>query len=217
MTIKSFTFNPFQENTYVLFNEARQALIVDPGMYFPHEFDEFYQYLELHQLQPQMLLNTHTHLDHLFGNASVFQRFSIPFAFHEADRPVFDAATSAGALYGLSFEKSPEPTFYLKENESIQCGADSLSIHLAPGHSPGSVCFYHEAQGFVLSGDVLFQGSIGRSDLPGGNYETLMESIQRELLLLPPETIVYSGHGAATTIGEEIRHNPFLKGMYQSR
>lgn len=211
MTIKSFTFNPFQENTYVLYNEQRQALIIDPGMYFPNEFDEFYQFLENHQLEPVMLLNTHTHLDHLFGNASVLQRFTIPFAFHAADRPVFDAATSAGALYGLSFEKSPEPSFYLKEDEVLQCGADTFSIHLTPGHSPGSVCFYHQQQGFVVCGDVLFQGSIGRSDLPGGHYETLIGSIQRELLVLPANTVVYSGHGPATTIGDEVRLNPFLK------
>lgn len=210
MTIKTFTFNPFQENTYILYNSAKEAIVIDPGMYTPNEFDEFYGFIERTQLKPVMLLNTHTHLDHLFGNASVLSRYQIPFAFHELDRPVFDASVSAGAMYGLTFEKSPEPTYYLKENDFVSLGEDKLEICLTPGHSPGSVCFYHAQENFILSGDVLFHGSIGRSDFPGGHYETLIESIQNELLTLPDDVNVYSGHGPATTIGYERRNNPFL-------
>lgn len=217
MYIKTFTFNPFQENTYVLSSAAGKAIIVDPGMYFPHEFDEFFGYLEMNRLEPTLLLNTHTHLDHLFGNAAILNRYPVPFAFHEADCPVFEAATSAGALYGLTFEKSPDPSFYLKEGEQVLLDGESMGIRFAPGHSPGSVCLYNAHDGWVLAGDVLFRGSIGRSDLPGGDYETLIDSICRELLTLPDETVVHSGHGPATTIGEERHSNPFLLEVLQSR
>jgi glyoxylase-like metal-dependent hydrolase (beta-lactamase superfamily II) len=138
------------------------------------------------------------------------KKFDIPYGFHLADKPVFDAASSAGAMYGMSFEKSPEPTYYLKEHENVQLGNHLLKILLTPGHSPGSVCFYHEAQQFVISGDVLFQMSIGRSDFPGGNYDTLMQSIHSQLMMLPGDTKVYSGHGPETTIGFEKMNNPFI-------
>lgn len=211
MQLKSFVFNPFQENTYILYNDARQAIIIDPGMYFPDEFDQFYSFIADKNLTPTLLLNTHTHLDHLFGNASVLNRFSIPFAFHKLDRPIFDASESAGKMYGLTFEKSPEPTYYLDISQRIELGEEKLSMMLTPGHSPGSVCFYNEQQQFVISGDVLFQNSIGRSDFPGGNYETLIHSIQHELMTLPDEVVVYSGHGPTTSIGVERRTNPFLQ------
>lgn len=211
MKIKSFVFNPFQENTYILYNEAKEAIIIDPGMYSPQEFDDFFGFIEMNQLKPTLLLNTHTHLDHLFGNASVLHRFAIPFAYHELDKPVFDASVSAGAMYGLTFEKSPEPTYFLKEKEFVTLGDERLEVFLTPGHSPGSVCFYHADEKFVISGDVLFSGSIGRSDFPGGNYETLIHSIQSELLVLPDDVTIYSGHGPATTIGYERRNNPFLQ------
>jgi hydroxyacylglutathione hydrolase len=211
MKVKSFTFNPFQENTYILYNEEKQAFIIDPGMYFPEEFDQFFQFIEMNQLEPTMLLNTHTHLDHVFANAAVLNRFKIPFAYHELDKPVFDSANSVGKMYGLSFEPSPAATFYLNENEQLQLGKDQFSMMLTPGHSPGSVCFYNKKSNFVISGDVLFQQSIGRTDLPGGDYETLIQSIRTELFVLPDETLVYSGHGPATTIGSEKRNNPFLR------
>jgi glyoxylase-like metal-dependent hydrolase (beta-lactamase superfamily II) len=210
LKIKTFTFNPFQENTYVLYNEANQALLIDPGMYTDEECEVFFDFLEKNQLTPVMLLSTHTHLDHVFGNAAVLKKFKIPYGFHIKDRPVFDAASSAGAMYGLSFAKSPEPTFYIKENEDIRLGDHVLSVLLAPGHSPGSVCFYSKKQQFVISGDVLFHLSIGRSDFPGGNYETLIQSIHTQLMSLPDETHVYSGHGPATTIGFERMNNPFI-------
>lgn len=211
MKIKSFTFNPFQENTYILYNDIKQAIIIDPGMYMPEEFDQFYQFIEMNRLEPIMLLNTHTHLDHLFGNASVLNRYKIPFGFHIAETPVFKSAKSAGALYGLTFEQSPEPTFYLKEGELVQFGTEQFEILLTPGHSPGSLCFYNETFKILISGDVLFQNSIGRADLPGGNYEDLINSIKSQLMPLPDDVTVYSGHGPATSIGAERRNNPFLK------
>ncbi|MBK9299510.1 MAG: MBL fold metallo-hydrolase [Bacteroidetes bacterium] len=210
LRIHSFTFNPFQENTYLIIDENNKTIIIDPGMYSPDEFDVFFNFIDQHKLIPELLLNTHTHLDHVFGNAAVLKKFDIPYGFHLADKPVFDAASSAGAMYGMSFEKSPEPTYYLKEHENVQLGNHFLKILLTPGHSPGSVCFYHEAQQFVISGDVLFQMSIGRSDFPGGNYDTLMQSIHSQLMMLPGDTKVYSGHGPETSIGFEKMNNPFI-------
>lgn len=210
ISIQKFTFNAFQENTYILYNEDKKAIIIDPGMYDANEHKRFFGFIELHQLEPILLLNTHTHLDHIFGNAAVLKKYNIPFGFHELDKPVFDASFNVGIMYNLEFEKSPEPTFYLKENEFVQLGSESFKILLTPGHSPGSVCFYNETQKLIVSGDVLFQQSVGRADLPGGNYETLMNSIHAELMSLPNEVIVYSGHGPETTIGSERMNNPFL-------
>ncbi len=210
ITLQSFCFNPFQENSYILFNEKKEAIIIDPGMYTPDEANTFFSFIDAKELTPQYLLGTHTHLDHVFGNAAVLRKFPVPYGFHEKDKPVFDAANASAAMYGLSFEKSPEPDFYIQEGQDIVLGEDRLQVFLTPGHSPGSVCFYCEKQQFVISGDVLFQMSIGRSDFPGGNHQTLMNSIWQTLMVLPDDTKVYSGHGPVTTIGFEKMNNPFL-------
>lgn len=210
ITIQSFTYGPFQENTYVVYNENKEALIIDPGMYEIHEFDTFFKYLSDMDIKPIQLLNTHTHIDHIFGNAAVIMKYKIPYAFHELDRPVFDHQLSARALYNLTFVQSPEPDYYLKENEWVHLGKDRFKILLAPGHSPGSICFYHEEQQILISGDVLFQMSVGRSDLPGGDHQTLVRSIHTQLFTLPDEVTVYSGHGPTTNIGFEKMNNPFV-------
>ncbi len=210
LTIQSFTFGPFQENTYILYNENKEAVIIDPGMYELHEFDSFFKYITDMDITPVLLLNTHTHIDHIFGNAAVVMKYKVPFAFHELDRPVFDHQKSAGAMYNLTFVESPEPDYYLQENEYVRVGNDLFKVLLAPGHSPGSVCFYHEGQMFVVSGDVLFHLSVGRSDLPGGNHETLVNSIHTQLFTLPDDVTVYSGHGPKTNIGFEKMNNPFV-------
>lgn len=209
--IKKFTFNAFQENTYIIYNETNQAIIIDPGMYDVHEFKQFDAFIQSSHLNPVLLLNTHTHLDHVFGNAHVKRTYGIPFAFHESDKPVFDASYNVGHLYGLAFEKSPEPDYYIEEGKPIQLGTDIFEVFLTPGHSPGSICLYQAQQAFILVGDVIFNQSVGRTDLPGGNYETLMHSIQSHLLPLPDQVKVYSGHGPETTIGYEKIHNPFLR------
>lgn len=211
--IQSFTFNPFQENTYVLYNEHNEAIIIDPGMYEAYEFARFFNFIDSKELSPVLLLNTHTHLDHIFGNAAVVEKYKIPYAFHEADKPVFDAAPGAGALYNMPFEPSPQPDFYISEQDVITLGDEILSIKLAPGHSPGSVCFYNADYKFVISGDVLFNMSVGRSDLPGGNTDDLIRSIQTQLYSLPDDTAVYSGHGPVTHIGIEKMNNPFVRSI----
>lgn len=210
LTLQSFTYGPFQENTYVLYNEHNEAIIIDPGMYELNEFDAFFSYLSEMDLKPTLLLNTHTHIDHIFGNAAVVMKYKVPLAFHELDKPVFDHQLTARAMYNLTFVPSPAPDYYLKENELVTLGSDSLQILLCPGHSPGSVCFYHKEQQFIIGGDVLFQQSIGRSDLPGGDYDRLVNSIHTQLFTLPDEVSVYSGHGPKTSIGFEKMNNPFV-------
>lgn len=211
MHLHSFTFNPFSENTYILFNDDKQAIIIDPGMYFENEFRQFDHFITEQGLEPILLVNTHTHLDHIFGNAHVVRKHQIPLTFHEADQPVFNAAGSAAALYDLPFEKSPDPNFYTAEGQQIQLGAISFEIILTPGHSPGSICLYHAESNTLISGDVLFQMSVGRSDLPGGNTNDLYQSITGKLFSLPDETKVYSGHGPVTSIGFEKMNNPFVR------
>lgn len=212
-TIQSFTYGPFQENTYVLYNEEKEAIIIDAGMYELHEFDQFFAWITKNELKPVLLLNTHTHIDHITGNAAVVMKYKVPLAFHELDKPVFDHQGTAGMMYNLQFVKSPQPDYYLKEGEDVNLRNDSLRVLFTPGHSPGSVCFYSEQQQFVVGGDVLFQQSIGRSDLPGGDADTLVKSIHTQLFSLPDEVKVYSGHGPVTTIGYEKMNNPFVGGI----
>jgi hydroxyacylglutathione hydrolase len=211
LSIKAFTFNPVQENTYILYNENRQCCIIDPGCYFDQERASLKEFIENSGLSPVLLLNTHCHLDHVFGNKFVHESWNLTLHIHEKEKIVLDTAPIAGKTWQLPFDNYEGPLIMIKEGESIMIGEDELEIRFTPGHSPGSVCFYHEAGGFVIGGDVLFNGSIGRTDLPGGDYATLMNSIQTQLFTLPDETRVYSGHGPLTTIGFEKMNNPFVK------
>lgn len=211
ITVKTFTFNPFQENTYLLYNEHRHCLIIDPGPYFPKEQEEFFGFIETEKLLPKALLNTHCHLDHIFGNKAVHEKFGLPLQIHPLELAVLEYAPQAGKLYGVPFRNYNGPHHLLQEGDSIVLGEDRLEVFLTPGHSPGSLCFYFEKQKFLIGGDLLFRESIGRSDLPGGDYDTLINSIKTKLWTLPKETIVYSGHGPSTTIGHEKLHNPFLR------
>lgn len=211
LSVKSFVFNPVQENTYVLFNEKGQCCIIDPGCYFPEEREELKAEIELAGLTPVLLLNTHCHLDHVFGNKYVHDTWGLPLHLHEKEKPVLDFAPQSGQMWQLPFDNYEGPLVYLNEEKTIKVGEDELEVRCTPGHSPGSVSFYHKAGGFVIGGDVLFQGSVGRTDLPGGSFETLAKSIHTQLFTLPDETVVYSGHGPATTVGFEKRNNPFVK------
>lgn len=208
--IQKFTFNPFQENTYILYNDKKEAILIDPGMYDIGEQNIFFNYIEKNQMQPVMLLNTHTHLDHIFGIEAVLKKFDIQYGFHNEDTPVFNAAVSAAIYYHVDLKKPRNPDFYIEENKPLLLGEDRIDVLFTPGHSPGSVSFYIAHQHQIIVGDVLFQMSIGRTDLPGGHHETLIQSIHTQLMPLPPQTIVYSGHGPETTIGLEKMNNPFL-------
>lgn len=211
LTVWSFTFNPFEENTYVLYNENNHCCIIDPGCYFPEERQELKTGILKTDLKPILLLNTHCHLDHIFGNKFIYDEWGLSLHLHEKEKPVLDLGPASGEIYQLPFDHYERPLVYLKEGEKIKIDDDELEILFTPGHSPGHVCFYNEAGGFVIGGDVLFNGSIGRTDLPGGDYDTLINSIQTRLFTLPDETKVYPGHGPITTIGFEKMNNPFVK------
>lgn len=209
--VKSFTFNPFQENTYLLINGKKECFIIDPGCYSATEQKTLTDTITANGLTPVELLNTHCHLDHIFGNSLVSRLYTLKPRIHPLEQPILDRSPQAGQLYNIPFEPSPNPSaHYLEDNEIIRWGEDELKVILAPGHSPGSVCFYCEKQQFLLGGDVLFRESIGRSDLPGGNYAALERSIRERLYTLPEGVIVYPGHGPETTIGHEKKHNPFV-------
>ncbi|MBC7848504.1 MAG: MBL fold metallo-hydrolase [Chitinophagaceae bacterium] len=210
LTIKQFTFSPVQENTYVIYNEQGWCAIVDPGCYFPEEKAELNHFIETQKLLPKKLLNTHCHLDHVFGNKFVHQTFGLSLHLHELEKPVLNYAPISGKSWGLPFENYSGDLIYLNEGDQVVIGEDVLDVFLTPGHSPGSIVFYCKEQKFVIGGDVLFRESIGRTDLPGGNHSSLLKSIQEKLFVLPDDTVVHSGHGPTTTIGYEKQHNPFL-------
>ncbi len=209
-TVKAFTFSPVQENTYVLYNDKGNAFIIDPGCYFEEERDTLAQFLQQNKLQPVKLLNTHCHLDHVFGNKWIYETFGLELHLHTAEQQVLAFAPTSGLMWNLPFDNYNGPFHFLNAGDELILDEDQLTVLFAPGHAPGHVCFYCKAQGFVIGGDVLFRESIGRTDLPGGNHETLLNSIRTQLFTLPDETVVYSGHGPTTTIGYEKKNNPYL-------
>lgn len=211
LDLVSYTFNPVGENTYILYNEQGECCIIDPGCYFQEERDELRTGIEKTGLKPVLLLNTHCHLDHVFGNNFICETWGLPLHIHEKERPVLDYAPQLGKDWGLPCDPYNGEIVYLKAGETIKVGEEELEIRFTPGHSPGSVSFYHQAGGFIIGGDVLFNGSIGRTDLPGGDFQVLFNSIQTQFFTLPDDTKVYSGHGPLTTVGFEKMNNPFVK------
>ncbi len=210
LQIQSFTFNPLEENTYVLFNEFNQCAIIDPGCYFDEEKEKLKAFIQHKKLVPSLLLNTHCHLDHVFGNRYIAGTYGLTLQLHEKEKYVLSFAPTSGLMYNLPFDNYEGGFIELKEKDIIQIGQDELEVIEAPGHSPGSICFYCRKQNFLIGGDVLFYHSIGRTDLPGGNHQQLIENINNKIMVLPAKTIVYSGHGQPTTVEEEKTGNPFL-------
>lgn len=210
LQVKAFTFSPVQENTYVLYNEQGKAIIIDPGCYYSAEQEKLKNFIKDTGLEPVQLLNTHCHLDHVFGNKWVHEEYGLELHIHQLELPVLERAPFSGEKWGLPFENYSGPIHFLAPGDTVQLGNDALEVILAPGHSPGSICFYCAKQGFLIGGDVLFHESIGRTDLPGGDHATLLQSIREKLFVLPAEVIVYAGHGIPTTIGYEQANNPFL-------
>lgn len=209
--IKNLVFNPFQENTYLLFDEeTKDCAIVDAGCYTPEEYQLLYKFIESNNLKPTMLINTHCHVDHVLGIGQLISKYNIPFKAHKNEDPIIADAVNHGKLFGFVLEQPPYPTEYIKEGEEVKIGSSTLKIYDVPGHSPGSLAFHSPEDNFVVVGDVLFRGSIGRTDLPGGDYDQLINNIYKKLLVLDRDTVVYPGHGPSTTIGNEIMTNPFL-------
>jgi glyoxylase-like metal-dependent hydrolase (beta-lactamase superfamily II) len=210
MRIKKFTFNPIQENMYIIYDETKECIIIDPGCYFHHEREELVDFISENNLKPIKLINTHCHLDHICGNKYVAETWGLKLEASFLDEYNLERSIQAGKLYNMPIEPSPPIEVDLKEGDEIRFGNSLLTILFTPGHSAGSLSFYSEEHQILIAGDVLFRMSIGRTDLPGGDFDTLISTIKTKLFILPEETIVYSGHGDETTIGDEMKNNPFL-------
>ncbi|EMR04554.1 MBL fold metallo-hydrolase [Cesiribacter andamanensis] len=209
--VQSFTFNPFAENTFVLYDdESLEAAIIDPGCYEPEEQEQLQAFIEQKGLTPTLLLNTHCHIDHVLGNWFVKKTWKLPLQIHRLDEQVLRAVPTYAPMYGFSRYQPTEADAYLEEGQELKLGAHALSILFVPGHAPGHVVFWQQEQKFCIGGDCLFNGSIGRTDLPGGDHDTLIKNIREKLFTLPDDTTVYCGHGPATSIGHEKKHNPFF-------
>ena len=209
--LQVFEFNPMAENTYVLYDETGECAIFDPGCYTSAERSALKNFIDRNQLRPARLINTHCHLDHVFGNRFVAETWDLELEIHRGELPVLERYLTAAQMYGLPLaESSPAPGAFLEAGTTLTFGSTSLEILFTPGHSPASISFYCPGAGFVLAGDVLFLESIGRYDLPGGDLPVLLQSIRSQLFTLPDETLVYPGHGPATTVRHEKEYNPFL-------
>ncbi|MBN1183906.1 MAG: MBL fold metallo-hydrolase [Bacteroidales bacterium] len=209
--INSFIFNSFEVNTFVLHDETRECVIIDAGCYTPQEEKEIMGHIESNNLTPVALLNTHCHVDHIPGNFFLSEKYKLSPRSHILENDLLFGVVDYADIFGLKIKKPPVVKSYLAENETITFGKSNLTTIFVPGHSPGSIAFYNYQQKFLIAGDVLFRGSIGRTDLPGGSYNTLISSIKQKLFVLDDDVIVYPGHGPITTIGEEKKHNPFLQ------
>ncbi len=211
MTIKTFTFNPFQENTYLVFDETNEAVIIDAGCLQAAEKQALSRFIEDNKLTLKRVLNTHLHLDHQFGNKFLFDTYGIAPEACIEDEFLLENVVAQARSYGFPVTEEAQPLgAYITENQEINFGNSSLKAIHAPGHSPGSMILYSEKDGVMFAGDVLFQGSIGRTDLPKGDYASLILAITKKLLVLPDSTVVYCGHGPSTTIGYEKKNNPYL-------
>ena len=209
LQVKTFTFNPFEENTYVVYDETREAAIIDPGCYEPEEQAELTGFIERQGLNVKLLLNTHGHIDHVLGNSFVKKEYGVSLWMHATEEPVLRAVKSYAPNYGFARYQETLPDNYLQEGENVRVGNCELEVYFLPGHSPGHVGFYSPSDKLLIAGDVLFYRSIGRTDLPGGNMDTLLSSIHHKLFTLPGDVVVYPGHGPTTTLGEEKVANPF--------
>lgn len=209
LRIKKFTFNPFGENTYVLFDDSKECVVIDPGCYEKAEQQELTAFIDSNELVVKMLLNTHCHIDHVLGNAFVKRKFNVGLFINPIEEPLLRAVKSYASNYGFFQYEDSVADGFLTEKDVVAFGEQKLEILFVPGHSPGHIAFYDEASKILVGGDVLFENSIGRTDLPGGNFNTLINSIHEKFFTLPDDVTVYCGHGEETSIGFEKRTNPF--------
>lgn len=212
--IKTFSFNPFQVNTYILYDETGECAIIDPACYEPFEEDMLLKFIEENNLKPVLQLYTHCHIDHVLGTNFVSKNYGLKPLTHKDSEFFINNAKQFAGSFGFEINDLVKPEKWLQDEEIITFGKQKLQAILTPGHAAGSICYYNEAAGFVVTGDVLFCGGIGRTDLPTGDYETLIRSIKERLLILPDKTSVFPGHGDSSTIEFEKTNNPFLNGGY---
>lgn len=211
LRIQVFAFSPLQENTYVLYNEHKNAIIIDPGCYFTAEEETLKSFIDEKKLKVVKLINTHCHLDHVFGDKWVCKTYDLKPIIHKDEEQMLQLAPIAAERWGLPFDNYKGDVIFIEEGETVFLDEDELFVIAAPGHSPGHICLYCKKQNFLIGGDVLFFESIGRTDLPMCNHEDLIRNIKEKLFVLPDETVVHSGHGRSTTISHEKRHNPYVK------
>jgi hydroxyacylglutathione hydrolase len=209
LQIKKFTFNPFMENTYVLFDETNECIVIDPGCIEKEEERELVEFIEGNNLKLVKLINTHCHIDHVLGNAFVKRKFSVELFIHPIEAPMLKAVQSYAPNYGFFQYQDSTADQFLHEGDTVTFGNQHLKVIFVPGHSPGHIALYHASAKILINGDVLFENSIGRTDLPGGDHDTLITSIQEKIFTLPDDVTVYCGHGGETSVGFEKRTNPF--------
>lgn len=210
LSIKIFHFNFIQVNTYILYDETKEAVIIDPGNYIKSEDEILSDFIEKEQLNVRYLINTHPHIDHIFGNSFGKKCFQSPLLMHEKGIPIYETADDYCSSLPFQRPDFPLPDKLIKEGEVITFGCQQLEAIYTPGHCEGSICLFDRKHKIIFTGDVLFEESIGRADLPTGNHQLLLQSIREKLLVLDDDTIVFPGHGDQTTIGKEKRDNPYL-------
>lgn len=211
MKVAIFTFNPFAENTYVLYDDSKECIIIDPGCSDAGERSVLIDFIESNNLVPKHLVNTHCHIDHVLGNKYVSEYFDLPLTAHQGEKVVLEMQPTVSQMYGIPYDGSPEITVFLEEGDLLEFGNTKLQVMYTPGHSPASISLYDANSQQLIAGDVLFAGSIGRTDLPGGDFDTLINSIKSNFFPLPDDVVVYPGHGESTTILKEKQSNPFLQ------
>lgn len=211
LQIQGFVFNFASENTYILYNENKNAWLIDPGNMSEEETLAIGNFIREKELKIVNILLTHAHIDHILGLQWASDTFKVPVMMHQDDKEVLDMFQISGMRFGMNLNHIEADIRYIKENEELELDGEKFKIYHVPGHSPGSVVYHNEKQKFMISGDVLFEGSIGRTDLFKGNYDQLIEGIRTKLFILDPETKVFSGHGNPTTIGFEKEYNPFFR------
>jgi len=210
LKIKSFTFNPYQENTYLIFDDSKEAVVIDPGNYEAYENELISKFIDENKLQLKKIILTHCHIDHCLGNKYLNEKYGAELLIPFDERDLYKNVENIATLFGFANYSHLDENEYLKEKDKIEFGDIKLDVLFLPGHSPGHLAFYFKNDNVCFSGDVLFYNSIGRTDLPGGDHDTLINSIKNKLFLLNPNTIIYPGHGQKTTLKNEMKDNPFL-------
>lgn len=211
LNIKKFTFNPVEVNAFILWDKTRECVLIDPACYYPEEEQQLKQFIESNQLKPVRLLNTHGHFDHLMGNKFIKKTWGLKCEIHKDDNYLIEQAETLAKLFGIEMSAPPSYGEFFEDGEVISFGNSELKVIHVPGHSPGGVAFYSKAGNLLVSGDILFNNSIGRTDLPKGNFDLLISGIKEKLIVLDEKVKVYCGHGEETTIGNEKRNNPYLR------